>query len=181
MAAVDASADGKATATLSVALANLPAFIADQVDTLSSVGAFDAQSAAAPVESPKAAQAVKELNISLEPADLGQMTLKLRLAGGKLSVTIAVANPRTLSSIEDDRALIAARLSAGDRTLENLIIQRQTLSTTETAPPHGLANDSGSEPSTSDSSDNASRDERRPRGSPRGGAGAGGAISDLVV
>lgn len=119
VAAVDASADGKATATLSVALANLPAFIADQVDTLSSVGAFDAQSAAAPVESPKAAQAVKELNISLEPADLGQMTLKLRLAGGKLSVTIAVANPRTLSSIEDDRALIAARLSAGDRTLEN--------------------------------------------------------------
>ena len=56
------------------------------------------------------------------------MTLKLRLAGGKLSVTIGVANPQTLAAIEDDRALIAARLGAGEQALEDLVIQRQIAS-----------------------------------------------------
>jgi hypothetical protein len=180
-AAAAAPTDSAGTPGVTVALANLPAFIADQANALSTNAANAQSPAAAPAETPKAAQAVKELKISLEPGDLGQMTLKLRLAGGKLSVTIAVANPQTLSSIEDDRALIAARLGAGDQTLEDLIIQRQAPSTSEIASPHGPANDSGSEPSTSDNSKGASLGERRPGAPPSGGARAGGAFSDLLV
>ncbi len=90
-------------------------------------------------ETPRAAQAVKELQISLDPANLGAMTLKLRLVGGKLAVTIVVANPQTLSAIEDDRALIAARLSTGGQSLDDLVIQRQALpdSSQETNASHG--------------------------------------------
>ena len=139
------SPDSAAAAPLTVALADLPAFLADQASSLTSTAAPDAPAASSnPATTPaaKTAQAVKELKISLDPADLGEMTVKLRLANGKLSVSIAVANPSTLGAIEDDRALIAARLAGGDQTLEDLVISRQTPTTQGVSQTHG-SDDSG--------------------------------------
>jgi chemotaxis protein MotD len=165
-----------------VALADLPAFLADQASSLTSAAGQDAaasaptSASAATTTAPRTAQAVKELQISLDPADLGEMTVKLRLANGKLSVSISVANPTTLGAIEDDRNLIAARLSDGDQTLEDLVISRQA-------------------PSTEVSSTNASQDASQDGGAaedgesapgaqnPRAGArrASGGGFSDLLV
>jgi hypothetical protein len=182
-----APAGDASTPAFSVPLANLPAFIADQASALatdaSAASDAAASSPAAAAAAPKAAQAVKELQITLDPADLGQMTLKLRLADGKLSVTIAVANPKTLTSIEDDRALIAARLGAGDQTLGDLVIQRQAgaPATQETKSSHVSFSDSSAEASSTDSEAGASNLGRRSSRGFRGGARAGGALGDLVV
>ncbi len=179
-AAGAAAAEAASTPSVTVAFANLPAFIADQASALASESTPEA-AAAAPTSPAKAAQAVKELQIALDPADLGQMTLKLRLAGGKLSVTIGVANPQTLAAIEDDRALIAARLGAGDSGLEDLLIQRQVAGAppTETGQTHGFANDSDSQSSSSrNEAEPQERNGRAPRAAPqRGGRGDG----DFVV
>jgi hypothetical protein len=182
-AAVATTASGSASATpsLTVPLATLPAFIADQaqafVSSASDSGSAST-SASAAAATPKAAQAVKELNITLDPADLGQMTLKLRLADGKLSVTIGVVNPSTLTSIEDDRALIAARLGGADQALGDLVIQRQAgaPATQETASSHAPASDTGADPSSSDG-----EAESSDLGGRRPGPGAGAAFSQLLV
>ena len=171
-----ASADPAATPTLSLPLSQLPAFIAEQASTLAASAADASAStpSAAPAAQAKAAQAVKELHIALDPADLGQMTLKLRLAGGKLSVTIDVANPQTLAAIEGDRSLIASRIFSGDQTLEDLVIQRQapSASALETVPAHASSNEPDSD---NPSEHSGSRHGDPPR---RGG---GGAFSDLLV
>src|SRR6185437_16086283 len=165
-----------ATPSLTVPLASLPTFIADQANALAA-SAPDAASASTAAAAPQAAQAVKELNITLDPANLGQMTLKLRLAGGKLSVTIGVANPKTLTSIEDDRAVIAARLGGGDQMLEALVIQRQAgpPASSETTSRHALDSDTGADPSANESEADSSNLGRRQ------GGGAGAAFSKLVV
>ena len=180
-AAGPALTDPGSLPTLTVPLAQLPAFIADQANSLAAPTADAAaatNNSAAPATQAKAAQAVKELNIALDPGDLGQMTLKLRLAGGKLSVTIEVADPRTLAVIEGDRSLIAARLVTGDQTLEDLVIQRQGPTTSETVSAHASSKDSGSPSSEPDSE--ASDRPGDPSGA-RPRRGGGGAFSDLLV
>ena len=131
-------------------LARLPAFIADQASALSAAAPDASATPAGAATAAKAAQAVKELRIALAPAELGEMTLKLRLAGGKLSVTISIANPQTLKTIEDDRSLIAARLGGGEQALSDLVIQPQIAANTEKAPAHGFSSDKGGEPPTAD-------------------------------
>ena len=127
---------------------------------------------ASPPAAARTAQAVKELKISLDPANLGEMTVRLKLANGKLSVSISVANPTTLGAIEDDRALIAARLGAGDQTLEDLVISRQ-------APPTEVSSSNASQ--DSGSSDDSDSDPDPP--SPRPGArrASGGGFSGFLV
>ncbi len=106
--------------------AQLPRLIADQARTL----------ARAPSSSPApllelAAQAtpgnskIKELEVSLDPADLGKISIKLKLDAGKLDVSIRVANPATLSAIESERGAIETRLAASSQSLESLQIQAQ--------------------------------------------------------
>jgi chemotaxis protein MotD len=160
----------------------LPSFIADQASALSAATSSDNQPTASTAAnpSPKAAEAVKELQISLDPADLGAMTLKLRLAGGKLSVTISVANPQTLAAIKDDSALIAQRLGSNDQALDNLVIQQQNLasSKTEMADGGAFANDSSAQES---SSEDEPQPRRRSSASSGGASGGGSAFSDLTV
>ena len=178
-----AAADASSVPSLIVPFADLPQFIADQAATLTTAASDPAPGApAATAQSPKAAQAVKELHIALDPADLGEMTLKLRLTGGKLSVTISVANPQTLSAIEDDRNLIASRLASGDQSLEALNIQRQNPSAAqqETGASNGFANNNGSQSGSPDKGA-SSQDSERPKPASRGGSGAGGAFSEFVV
>jgi hypothetical protein len=49
----------------------------------------------------------------------------MRLANGKLSVVISVANPKTLATIEGERDAIAGRLGGNQQELEDLTIRRQ--------------------------------------------------------
>jgi flagellar hook-length control protein FliK len=185
-AAVTATSQSAAASTSAsafiVAFADLPNFIADQAGSLSSAAAApDSAPAtnAAANPSPKAAEAVKELQISLDPADLGAMTLKLRLAGGKLSVTISVANPQTLAAIKDDSALISQRLSSNNQALDDLVIQQQNLaSTTESAGAHAFANDSSAQDQPSEGEPQA---RRRPNASSRSASDSSGAFRDLTV
>ena len=81
-----------------------------------------ANEAATPLNAP---QVVKELEISLDPADLGAVSLKLRLTGGKLSVVIGVSNASTLASIENDREAIASRLGVDPQSTDSLVIKAQ--------------------------------------------------------
>jgi hypothetical protein len=174
------AADATSASTFTVAFADLPNFIVDQAGSLSAA-APDAAPAtnAAGNSSPKAAEAVKELQISLDPADLGAMTLKLRLAGGKLSVTISVANPQTLAAIKDDSALIAQRLGSNNQALDDLVIQQQNLaSTTESAGAHAFANDSSAKDQPSDAEPQA---RRRPNAMSRGASDSRGGSRDLTV
>ncbi len=159
-AAVNAGADA-ATLVATVTLANLPAFLADQASSLTSATTDPSATAAAATPAARTAQAVKELKISLDPTDLGEMTVKLRLANGKLSVSISVANPTTLGAIEDDRAVIAARLATGDQALEDLIIARQApateVSTSNGPEDSGTSHDGGSDTGASSSRPGARR------------------------
>ena len=177
------AASSTSAPAFTVAYADLPNFIAGQISLLSEAASSpEAEPAAnaAANPSPKAAEAVKELQISLEPADLGAMTLKLRLAGGKLSVTISVANPQTLAAIKQDSALIAQRLGANDQALDDLVIQQQNLASTNTE-----AADARAFASDSSAQDQAAEEEaparRRPNASSGGAADGRDAFSALTV
>ena len=180
-AAVTATAS-TSTSAVTVALADLPSFIADQADAFSAAISPEAGSAAGADAnaSPKAAEAVKELQIALDPADLGAMTLKLRLAGGKLSVTISVANPQTLAAIKDDSALIAQRLGSNDQALDDLVIQQLNLASPkpETADAGAFASDSSAQEQPTDAEP---QPRRRPNASSRGVSSGRGAFSNLTI
>jgi hypothetical protein len=76
------------------------------------------------------AQAVKELQIDLDPADLGAVSVKMRLVQGKLSVVMEVATPSTLKAIENERGAITDRLGTAAQPLEALIIKASATSQT---------------------------------------------------
>ena len=84
-----------------------------------------AASASAPAGSASVAgsQPVKELEIKLDPADLGAMSVKMRLTDGKLSVVMEVSKPSTLKAVESDRDAIAQRLGLSVQSLESLVIK----------------------------------------------------------
>jgi hypothetical protein len=110
---IDPSSSGLA----SIPLSQLADFVADQASALSSPS-----SPSAPAASAAAPQAVKELEISLDPANLGAVSVKMRLANGKLSIVIGVSNSSTLAAIENERGAIAARRGSTEQPLENLVI-----------------------------------------------------------
>ena len=113
-------------------VSGLADFIADEAESMStppSAGASSGAAAATP-QAPGASK-VKELVISLEPENLGKMSLRLRLANGKLSVSIGVANQQTLAAIEGESSAIASRLAGGQQSLESLTIHPQEGSITD--------------------------------------------------
>jgi hypothetical protein len=84
----------------------------------------------APATGVGSAQAVKELQIDLDPADLGAVSVKMRLVQGKLSVVMEVATPSTLKAIENERGAITDRLGTAAQPLEALIIKASATSQT---------------------------------------------------
>ena len=122
------SVDPGQASTTSVGLDQLSDFIAEQASQMTG-----ANEAATPLNAP---QVVKELEISLDPADLVAVSLKLRLTGGKLSVVIGVSNASTLASIENDREAIASRLGVDPQSTDSLVIKAQGSSQV-----HGGGND----------------------------------------
>jgi chemotaxis protein MotD len=88
-------------------------------------GATDPTSAATNIA---AAQPVKELEIQLDPTDLGAVSVKMRLSGGKLSVVMEIAKPTTLQAVEGERGAITDRLGSAAQPLESLVIRPATTS-----------------------------------------------------
>jgi chemotaxis protein MotD len=161
--AIDPSSSGLA----SIPLSQLADFVADQASSLTSPG-----SPSAPSSNAAAPQAVKELEISLDPANLGAVSVKMRLANGKLSIVIGVSNSSTLAAIENERGAIAARLGSTEQPLENLaIVSREPSNETsqdfaQTNSGGNDASDQGSQGYTR-SNDNFSGAQRGENGSPR--------------
>ncbi|HEY1943940.1 MAG TPA: flagellar hook-length control protein FliK [Roseiarcus sp.] len=105
-----------------VSLGRLAETLASQATGLVSQAAASA-SARAGSASVAGSQPVKELEIRLDPADLGAMSVKMRLSDGKLSVVMEVSKPSTLKAVESDRDSIAQRLGLSVQSLESLIIK----------------------------------------------------------
>jgi flagellar hook-length control protein FliK len=116
-AAVEAAHDTQAAAG-NVGFAAAPV----AVDQLADAIAGQASSMGAPRDaagaSPNAAASspVKELDIQLNPGELGALNVKMRLAGGALVVVIEVAKPSTLKLIEGERDAISDRLTSTNQT-----------------------------------------------------------------
>ena len=187
IAAADVSATASVStgdpgqAAASVSLDDLPDFIAEQASAMTT-----ASQATTPLSAP---QAVKELEISLDPADLGSVSLKLRLTGGKLTVVIGVSNASTLASIENDREAIATRLGVDPQSADSLIIQAQGGSQTyaggnDAADPYGYgqgaAADGGAADSASGRSGRAGADAQNSQASGAGSGGSGASSSNLA-
>jgi len=152
----------------SIPLSGFADFVADQASSLTSPSP-----ASAPTASAAAPQAVKELEISLDPANLGAVSVKMRLANGKLSIVIGVSNSSTLAAIENERGAIAERLGSTQQPLENLVIMSRQPSNessqdfAQTASGGNDASDQGS-PSHAKSNDNSSSAQRGDGGFARG-------------
>ncbi len=187
-AQTSATKDLLATPFAPIGLDQLPSFVADQSS------AFIAQATAAPaprVTAASAPGAVKELEIALDPADLGAVTLKMRLANGKLSVEIGVCNPSTLTAIAHERDAIADRLSSSAQPLENLVIRSEPAASITSGSDDANrfsgsgqtganANSSGASPGERQDP-SASRDPRRVARDADAQAPSGGGAGDLRV
>ena len=134
---IDPSSGGLA----SIPLSRFADFVADQASALTSPS-----SPSAPAANATAPQAVKELEISLDPANLGAVSVKMRLANGKLSIVIGVSNSSTLAAIENERGAIAARLGSTEQPIENLVIVSRGPSN-ETSQDFAQANPGGTDAS----------------------------------
>jgi hypothetical protein len=112
-----------------ITLAQLPDALADAADELSAA----VSATTVPGASPASAQPVKELQLDLQPGELGSVQVTMRLANGKLSIVVGVAKASTLSAIEGERDAIAARLGADGSTLDSLVVTQLNTTATTTA------------------------------------------------
>jgi chemotaxis protein MotD len=114
-----------------------------------------APSESAPAIAVGSAQAVKELQIDLEPSDLGAVSVKMRMAQGQLSVVMEVAKPSTLKAIENERSAIVDRLGLSAQSLEILIAKPTATSQTSADSDHARDQQPGSQ-------ENGQSDPNRP-------------------
>jgi hypothetical protein len=145
-----------------------------------SAGETQASARQAPMEAPARAAAspraaVKELDLALDPKDLGSLSMTLRLSGDALSVVIKAASAHAVSAIEGERTALAARLAAIDQPLAALVIERtdSARSSPETpdGPPHDASDPRQQQADSRQFADNdASARRRDPPTPPRGGA-----------
>jgi hypothetical protein len=127
LGAVNLGINPGATSASPVALGQLAERLATEASGLTSRAPT---SDSAPATGVGSAQAVKELQIDLDPADLGAVSVKMRLVQGKLSVVMEVATPSTLKAIENERGAITDRLGTAAQPLEALIIKASATSQT---------------------------------------------------
>jgi hypothetical protein len=155
-AGVDSSVAGSGP----IAVSQLADWLAGEASGLTSqTASSDATSAAAV----GGAQTVKELQIDLEPSDLGAVSVKMRMAHGQLSVVMEVAKPSTLNAIENERDAITDRLGLSAQPLAALIIR--PAATTQTSAESGGAQDqqSGNQGNAQGDPNQSSRgNEQRP-------------------
>jgi chemotaxis protein MotD len=99
-----------------------------EIDQLPDVIANQAQALVAQSASPATANAasvnpVKELDVSLNPADLGSLTVKMRIANGNLSVVIETEKSSTAKMIESERQAIVDRLGSASQPIASVVIK----------------------------------------------------------
>ncbi len=166
-AAVDASASfGGVNLGVNPVMSGAGPIACDQLAERLATQASELTTKAAPSDSTAAtgvgtAQAVKELQIDLDPADLGAVSVKMRLAGGKLSVVMEVATPSTLTAIENERDAIAGRLGSTAQPLESLIIKPAATSQTNAESDNARNHKPGSQENAQSDSNGESRGNGR--------------------
>ncbi len=117
----------------------------------------------APATGLASAQAVKELQIDLNPAHLGAVSVKMRMAQGQLSVVMEVVKPSTLKAIEGERSAIADRLGLSAQSLEILIAKPTATNQTSAESDHARNQKPGSqENGQSDPNRPSQGDEQQP-------------------
>jgi hypothetical protein len=117
----------------------------------------------APATGLASAQAVKELQIDLNPAHLGAVSVKMRMAQGQLSVVMEVVKPSTLKAIEGERSAIADRLGLSAQSLEILIAKPTATNPTSAESDHARNQKPGSqENGQSDPNRPSQGDEQQP-------------------
>jgi chemotaxis protein MotD len=112
----------------------LPDLIANQAATLAGSASTAASAGAAMAN----LNPVKELKVQLNPADLGSLTVKMRLANGNLAVAIETAKDSTAKLIEGERNAIAERLASVDQPVATVTVQASA------GVPHQGENNNGS-------------------------------------
>ncbi len=152
-ASSSAAVSGDAAAAIgagAIAVDQLPDRLAEEASALTAP-----TTPAASTSAGASGQAVKELQIDLDPAHLGSVSVKMRLAEGQLSVVVEVAQPSTLKAIEGERSAIADRLGLSAQSIEILIAKPTAASQTGAESNNASDQKSGSQ-------DNAQGDPNRP-------------------
>ncbi len=137
-----------------IAVSQLPQRLAAEASALTATAAPTGPTPATGVAS---AQAVKELQIDLDPADLGAVSVKMRLTDGKLSVVMEVANPSTLKAIENERGAITDRLGSNAQSLETLVIKPTSANETSAESSNARDQKPGSQENAQDDPNRESR------------------------
>ncbi|WP_158815826.1 flagellar hook-length control protein FliK [Methylocapsa sp. S129] len=102
-------------------LADVVASVAQQLDSSSG----DATSSAATANTADAARMspIKELDVQLNPASLGSLSIEMRLSNGNLNVTIKAEKPDTLKLIDNERGAISDKLKSLNFSVESLTVK----------------------------------------------------------
>ena len=108
----------------SAPVSQLADIVASAAEELASQGGGAAPSGAT-VNSADAARMapVKELDVQLNPASLGALTIQMRLNNGNLSVTIKVDKSDTLKLIENERSSITDKLQSLNFSVDSLTVK----------------------------------------------------------
>jgi hypothetical protein len=117
LAANVAAATAGTIGTAPIEIDQLPDVIANQAQALITQSASPATTSAASVNP------VKELDVSLNPADLGSLTVKMRIANGNLSVVIETEKSSTAKMIESERQAIVDRLGSASQPIASVVIK----------------------------------------------------------
>jgi flagellar hook-length control protein FliK len=116
----------------SVAASDLPRVIASLADDRSPAGGSIAPTGRSTVTAPSTTPGdtvVKELELSLDPADLGRINVKLRSDGGNLSVVIEVQKREALKQVEAQKDQIAQRLGADGQIVSSVVVREAPAAT----------------------------------------------------
>jgi len=116
---------GSAMSFTGVSLSLIPDVVAEATASLEQPEAASSQASATPVSTASNAKVVgaRELEVELSPAELGSLTVKLKLVGSALSVVIEASKPSTLSAIERERDTIISRITSADHEVSSLILR----------------------------------------------------------
>jgi hypothetical protein len=123
-----ASQSSVAATAASVAVASVPVEavldeLAVQARSLALSTAANAQgSTAAPVRD----TAVKEIELALQPDELGSVNVTIRLSGGALSIVIEAVNASAVKELDSKKQAIADRLTSDGQAVASVLVRQAT-------------------------------------------------------
>jgi chemotaxis protein MotD len=116
---------------------------------------------------------IKELDVQLNPATLGGLSIEMRLSDGKLSVTIKADKADTMKLIESERDSISSKLTSLNFSVESLTVKASdapsAVAPATDASNSGMASNGGAQQGQS----GQTGDGAQSGGSLRGGANQG--------